>query len=92
MTCSVALASGHTMKGAIDSAKKAITAYLKNLALRTPEDELIVVRVASIGAMLYSLEEILDYSDLAINGGMENITIAADSVAVLKEVAFDGLV
>ena len=42
--------------------------------------------------MLYSLEEILDYSDLAINGGMENITIAADSVAVLKEVAFDGLV
>ena len=26
------------------------------------------------------------------NGGMENITIAADSVAVLKEVAFDGLV
>ena len=92
VTCSVALASGHTMKGAIDSAKKAITAYLKNLALRTPEDELIVVRVASIGAMLYSLEEILDYSDLAINGGMENITIAADSAAVLKEVAFDGLV
>ena len=91
VTCSIALASGHTMKGAIDSAKKAITAYLKNLALRTPEDELIVVRVASIGAMLYSLDEILDYSDLALNGGMENITIAVDSVAVLKEVAFDGL-
>lgn len=92
VTCSVALASGHTMKGAIDSAKKAITAYLKNLALRTPEDELSVVRVASIGSMLYSLEEVLDYSDLAINGGAENITIAVDSVAVLKEVAFDGLV
>ena len=92
VTCSVALTSGHTMKGAIDSAKKAITAYLKNLALRTPEDELVVVRVASIGAMLYSLDEILDYSDLAINGGMENIAISVDSVAVLKEVAFDGLV
>lgn len=92
VACSVALASGHTMKDAIGSARGTITAYLKNLALRTSENELIVVRVASIGAMLYSQEEILDYSDLTINGGAENITIAMDSVAVLKEVVFNGLV
>lgn len=92
VTCSVALAQGHTMKGAIDSATKAITAYLKNLALRTPESEQVVVRVASIGAMLYSMEEIVDYTDLALNGGAENIAIGTEAVAVLREVAFDGLV
>lgn len=92
VTCSIALSSGHTMKGAIDSATTAITAYLKNLALRTPESEPVVVRVASVGALIYALDEVLDYSDLAINGSSENVVIGEEQVAVLQEVAFDGLV
>lgn len=92
VTCSIALASGHTTKGAIASATAAITTYLKNLALNTGDDEPVVVRIASIGALLYALEEIIDYSDLAINGGSGNIEISKEQAAVLREVAFDGLV
>lgn len=92
VTCSITLASGYTQKGAIASATAAITAYLKNLALNTSDDEPVVVRIASIGALLYALEEIIDYSDLALNGGAGNIEIGEEQAAVLREVAFDGLV
>ena len=90
--CSVTLASGYTLEQAKAAATAAITVYLKSLALDTPGDEAMVVRISSVGALLYAQEAILDYANLTINGGASNIEIGKEQVAVLEEVDIVGTV
>lgn len=86
VSCSVFLASGSTLDTAKDSAIATIKSYLKDLALNTPDDEKMIVRISSIGALLYALPAIVDYSNLTVNAASSNIEINDDQVAVLKEV------
>ena len=89
---SVTLASGYTLEQAKAAATAAITVYLKSLVLDTPGDEAMVVRISSVGALLYAQEAILDYANLTINGGASNIEIGKEQVAVLEEVDIVGTV
>ena len=92
VSCSVTLASGYTLEQAKAAATAAITVYLKSLVLDTPGDEAMVVRISSVGALLYAQEAILDYANLTINGGASNIEIGKEQVAVLEEVDIVGTV
>lgn len=86
------LASGATVETAKEEAAVAITAYLKDLALNTTDYETVIVRLSTVGALLYSLTSIIDYTDLAFNGSAGNIEVAGSEVAVLEEVQVNEIV
>lgn len=83
------LASGATKEAAEQEAEEAIEEYLKELVLTTVEAADIVVRVSAIGAILSGLQNLLDYSNLRLNGAASNITPGQDDVPVVGEVAID---
>lgn len=89
VTAVLSVKGGFTPEQAKKDAETQITAYLKNLSLNTDEDTNVVVRISMIGSIIAGLESVLDYDDLKINGGTENITINLDSVAVLQEVTWN---
>lgn len=92
VSCTITLAYGFTIEEAQAAAETALLDYLRSLALDTPDKTAMVVRISSIGAILYSLESVIDYSDLQVNGEESNLAIDNESVAVLNEVSFVGSV
>lgn len=80
--------AGYTIDVAKKSATERIRDYLKDLALKSIENTKTIVRISSIGSLIYELEEVLDYTSLRINNQEKNLTIEFDSVAVLAEVIF----
>lgn len=83
------LKAGSTVEDAQGQTQTALEEYLKNIALNTPEGEDIVIRLTSIGAIIYSLDSILDYSNLTLNEGTANIPIDIESVAILGTVTIN---
>lgn len=68
----------YTESEVINNIENNITEYLKEIAF--VED---YVSYAKIGSLILSSEGVLDYSNLTVNGGTSNITIADNEVAVL---------
>lgn len=85
VSCSVTLADGYTLDAVQGAAAEAIQAYIKGLAIEAADD-VVVVRISSIGANIHALPGVVDYTDLTINEGTSNITVGAEYVAVLEEV------
>lgn len=83
------LASGATKDAAEQEANEAIEEYLKELVLTTVEATDIVVRVSAIGAILSGLQNVLDYSNLRLNGDTHNITPGEDDVPIVGEVSIE---
>nr|UWI04101.1 MAG: baseplate J-like protein [Bacteriophage sp.] len=83
------LASGATKEAAEQEAAEAISDYLKELVLTTVEATDIVVRVSAIGAILSSLQNLLDYSNLRLNGDTHNIIPGEDDVPIVGEVVIE---
>lgn len=92
VSCSITLSAGYSLADVQISAIAAIQAYLRGLALNTADDEEMVVRISSIGAMIHALVGVVDYSDLTLNGDTANISVPKDHVAVLEEVVISGSV
>lgn len=63
-----------------DAVKSAIGAYL------LAEAHTGLIRYARVGESLLSVDGVLDYENLALNGGTANVPIAEDAVAVVGEV------
>lgn len=84
---SAVLASSATIETATEEATEAIREHLKTLALDTPEDEKMVIRISTIGALLYALPSLVDYGALKFNGSGANIEVEKTQVAVLEEVS-----
>ena len=80
------LATGYTLDAAERETRDALTAYFHRLVLETEAATDIVVRVSSVGAILTTLESVLDYSGLTLNGGTENIRPGEDYVPVVEGV------
>ena len=80
------LAPGKTQEDAASDSEAALTAMLKTIALKTPESEDMVIRIATVGAMILNLPSVIDYADLQLNSGTANILVAGTQVAVLGEV------
>lgn len=81
------LKSGATTAQATAETVDAVTEYLNALALDTPDNEDVVVRISAVGAIINGLPSILDYSNLSFNGQTSNIVPGYDAVAILGEVA-----
>lgn len=85
------LKTGATADTAKQEVTDAITEYLKDLVLNTEAAADVVVRISAVGAIISGIPSILDYSDLMLNGGTENITPGEDGVPVLEEVELNVL-
>jgi uncharacterized phage protein gp47/JayE len=83
---SVTLKDGATLPGCKSAAENAITEYLKTLVLESDEDACITIRLSRIGAIIAGLSEVLDYEELMINGGDDNIVVGNIGVPILREV------
>lgn len=83
------LNSSASVEQAKQEATEIITSYLKSMAIDTPDTEKIVIRVSTIGALLFSIPSLIDYSDLRLNGSASNIEVEDGQVAVLTEVTLD---
>lgn len=73
---------GYTANEMLEAAKTVIKNDLQKIAFKSIE-----VSFARIGALLYVLPGVRDYSNLKINGGTANIVIDDDEIAVLGAVS-----
>lgn len=85
------LASGVTANTAKAEAAEALEAYLKDLVIAANSTDDVIVRVSAIGAILSGLPSVLDYTDLKINGGTQNIMPGEDNVPKLEEVSLNAI-
>lgn len=84
-----ALSSSSTKEQVVQEATEAIREYFKTLALNSSETEQVVVRISKVGAILFNLSSIIDYTDLSFNGQSSNIEVKEIEAAVLTEVLVD---
>jgi uncharacterized phage protein gp47/JayE len=80
------LASGRSADDVEEQVKTALEEYFKKLVMETSEASDIVVRITSVGAIIAGVESVIDYSNLTLNGGTENISPGDDGVPVVSEV------
>lgn len=89
VTFGAELASGATQETVQQDATEAIERYLRELVLGADDEAVITVRVSAIGAILSGLKSLVDYTDLKLNGGTQNIIPGEDDVPVLGEVRIE---
>jgi uncharacterized phage protein gp47/JayE len=77
VSVTLTLADGKTTADAIPEITSGLVSYLKSLAFVDP-----VVRYSRIANIILDASSVLDYSNLTVNGGTSNITIADGNVAV----------
>ncbi len=83
---SAELAPGATVESVKEDTEISIEQYLKNLVLNEPDNQIGIVRVSAIGAILSGCKLLLDYSNLRLNGETKNVIPSEDDVPVLSEV------
>lgn len=74
--------TNYTLEQVTANVSDKITSYLQSIAFRQN-----MVSYAWIGSLLLESAGVLDYSNLTINGGTSNVTIADEQVALLGQVA-----
>lgn len=62
--------------------KNKIAEYLKNLIMSTADNEDIIVRISAISSIIADLENVIDHSNLHLNGGTDNVSVEGDKVPV----------
>ncbi len=86
VSASLTLASGADIESVKADIERGVTEYLASLAFN---DSLI--RYTRIASILLDIPRIIDYEDLTVNGGAENIEVTDEQVAVLGEVTVDAV-
>lgn len=81
--------AGSTYSGIKDDIVTIITNYLKDLVLHSYLEE-VIVRYNSIGALISQISNIVDYDNLVVSGGTENILCSIYQVPVVGEVEVNG--
>lgn len=80
----VTLASGYTLQKVIDIFKNEIAEYFKSIAFESN-----YVSYARIGTVLLSVDGVLDYSNLKLNGTYTNIELNDEEIPVLGTVSLE---
>jgi uncharacterized phage protein gp47/JayE len=83
VSATLTLAAGKTATDAQTEFEALLTDYLKSLAFVDP-----IVRYSKIASLLLDCPSVVDYSNLTVNGGTANVTIADGEVAVKGTVTF----
>ena len=78
-----------TYNGIQTEVSNAVKAYLKELALNSTSDE-IVIRYNNVSALISNISDIVDFDNLLVNGGKGNITCDNYHVPVIGEVEVNG--
>ena len=78
LSVNLALADGYIEQQVKDYISENITEYLKFIAFKTN-----YISYAQIGSIILDTEGVLDYSNLQINGGISNIPIGNEEVAIM---------
>lgn len=78
ISVNLVLADGYTEQQVKNYISKNIADYLKSIAFKTN-----YVSYAQIGSIILDTEGVLDYSNLQINGGISNIPIGDEEVAIM---------
>lgn len=86
------LRKGRTEEEVQEAVEEAVTRYLQKLVMETEDGETIIVRLSAVGGILSDLtRQLVDYSELTMNGKAENIVLRNTEVPVLGEVMVDVL-
>lgn len=80
------LANGKGTDDAEQEVADALEEYFKQLVMETAAATDVVVRITSVGAIIAGCSSIIDYSNLTLNGGTDNISPGEDGVPVVSEV------
>ena len=78
-----------TYNGIQTEVSNAVKAYLKELALNSTSDE-IVIRYNNVSALISNISDIVDFDNLLVNGGKGNVTCDKYHVPVIGEVEVNG--
>lgn len=85
------LTTGATVDSTIEETTEAVKNYFKSLVMETGDTNDILIRLSAIGALISGSNSVLDYSNLKINGDIENIVPGNDNVPVIGEVTINVL-
>ncbi|MCC8136403.1 MAG: baseplate J/gp47 family protein [Ruminococcus sp.] len=80
------LSSTGSAEDAEAEAAEALEEYFRTLVMETESAEDVAVRLTAVGAIIAGVSSILDYSNLTLNGGTDNIFPGSDGVPVVSEV------
>lgn len=80
------LTSGTTATDVQSEVEDAISNYFMQIVMQTENASDVVVRLTAVGAIILEVENILDYSNLTLNGDTNNIYPGEDGVPVVSEV------
>jgi len=78
ITVDLILASGYIEPLVVEKIKTNISNYLKEIAFNTT-----FVSYAKIGSEIIDSEGVLDYTNLVVNGGIANVSIGDEEVAIM---------
>ena len=93
ITADVKLKPGTNLADAKNSIISVIASYFKGIVLASTDDESMTVSYNQIGALVtMSVQEVLDFRNLTINGTTENITISPEYVPKIGMVTLDEIV
>lgn len=81
----VSIASGYSLESAKEIASQELIRYMKDIALNTPDNEIMVVQYMKVIGILANTAGIKDLANIMLNGVAENVIIQADNVPILGE-------
>lgn len=85
ITANISAATGYTKEMIQSNFKNALTEYLSKLSF----DTTTYISLARIGNVLLSIDGVIDYSDLNINGSSTNIALSSEEIAVTGTVEIE---
>lgn len=85
ITANISAATGYTKEMIQNNFKNALTEYLSKLSF----DTTTYISLARIGNVLLSIDGVIDYSDLNINGSSTNIALSSEEIAVTGTVEIE---
>lgn len=82
ITATIEYVSGVTFSDLYSSFKSVIQDYLFNLRYNWAESDSIIIRLAQIETLLYSITGVNDISNITINGENENLTLSSNQIPI----------
>lgn len=79
------IASGYSLESIIETVRKDLIRYMKDIALTTPDEENMAAQYMKVIGILANTSGIKDLVNLTLNGSSENVSISLDNVPVLGD-------
>ena len=84
ISAKVSLAEGYTIQLVLDKFKSDLEQYRKDVVFKDS-----YISYAAIGNILFTVDGVLDYTDLKLNGEMKNIALGTEEIPIFNTVALE---